>query len=66
MTEIQMLAKIEAHKGRSVGVKVITKSGNEVCYFYEDMEDSKGITRAMKDIYPLMDKGKFTNVTFVS
>ena len=52
-----MLAKIEAHKGRSVG---------EVCYFYEDMEDSKGITRAMKDIYPLMDKGKFTNVTFVS
>ena len=66
MTEIQMLAKREAHKGRSVGVKVITKSGNEVCYFYEDMEDSKGITRAMKDIYPLMDKGKFTNVTFVS
>ena len=51
-----MLAKIEAHKGRSVGVKVITKSGNEVCYFYEDMEDSKGITRAMKDIYPLIDR----------
>ena len=36
-----MLAKIEVHKGRSVGVKVITKSGNEVCYFYEDMKIQK-------------------------
>lgn len=66
MTEIQMLAKIEAHKGKSVGVKVITKSGNEVCYFYKDTEDSKGIARAMKQIYPLLHKGEFTNVTFFS
>mgnify|MGYP001659002166 CR=1 FL=1 len=64
MTEAQMLAKIEEHKNKSVGVKVITKSGNKFCYFYEDTEDSKGITKAMNEIYPLMNE--FADVTFLS
>lgn len=50
MTRAEMLAKIRAHKGRSVGVKVITASGEEVCFFYKDEKESKGITRAMKEI----------------
>ena len=36
MTKVEMLAKLKTHKG--VGVQVITNTGNEVCYFYEDME----------------------------
>lgn len=63
MTRAEMLAKLKSHKG--VGVQVETNSGNEVCYFYEDMTDSKGIVRAMKQIYPMMNKGKFTKVIFV-
>ena len=63
MTKVEMLAKLKKHKG--VGVEVVTASGNEVCYFYEDMEDSTGIDRAMKQIYPQMHKGKFTKVTFI-
>ena len=66
MTKAEMLAKIRAHKGRSVGVKVITSSGEEVCYFYKDEPESRGIARAMKEIYPQMDAGKFTDVTFIS
>ena len=66
MTEIQMLAKIEAHKGKSVGVRAITISGDEECYFYKDTENSKGIVRAMNEIYPLMFEGRFVDVTFFS
>lgn len=66
MTRAEMLAKIKAYKGRSVGVKVITASGEEICFFYKDVPDSRGITRAMKEIYPQMDLGKFTDVTFIS
>ena len=66
MTKVEMLAKIKAHKGRSVGVKVVTVSGEEVCYFYQDEPESRGITRAMKEIYSLMNEGKFTDVTFIS
>lgn len=66
MTRAEMLAKIRAHKGRSVGVKVITASGEEVCFFYKDEKESKGITRAMKEIYPQMDLGKFIDVSFIS
>lgn len=64
MTKVEMLAKLKSHKG--VGVEVITASGNKVCYFYEDMTDSKGIDRAMKQIYPMMDNGKFKKVTFIA
>ena len=35
MTKVEMLAKIKNHKG--VGVEVVTSSGNEICYFYEDL-----------------------------
>lgn len=66
MKKAEMLAKIEAHKGRSVGVRVINKSGEEVCYFYQDEPESRGITRAMKEIYPQMNEGKFTDVAFIS
>ena len=64
MTKSEMLTKLKNYKG--VGVEVVTTSGNKVCYFYENMTDSKGIDRAMKQIYPMMNKGKFTQVTFVS
>ena len=64
MTKVEMLAKLKTHKG--VGVQVITNTGNEVCYFYEDMEGSTGISRALKQVQPMMDKGKFAKVTFVA
>lgn len=50
------------------GVGVITSNskGDEICYFYEDFEsDTDGIKRAMKQLYPLVEKGKLYKVTFV-
>lgn len=63
MTKVELLAKLKKYKG--VGVEVVTASGNEIFYFYEDLEDSTGIDRAMKQIYPLMHQGKFSKVTFI-
>lgn len=63
MTRIEMLAKLKRHNG--VGVEVLTDTGNKAFYFYEDLEDSTGIDRAMKQIYPLMHQGKFSKVTFI-
>ena len=63
MTKIEMLAKLKCHNG--VSVEVLTETGNKAFYFYEDLEDSTGIDRAMKQIYPLMHQGKFSKVTFI-
>mgnify|MGYP001051541733 FL=1 len=64
MTKVEMLAKIKKHKG--IGVEITTATGNMIYYFYEDFEDSSGIDRAMKQIYPQMDSGKFAKVTFIA
>lgn len=65
MTRAEMLAKVEAHKDASVGV-IATESGKEICFFYKDEPESQGITRAMNEIYPQMNAGKFTDVTFIA
>lgn len=64
MTKIEMLEKVKNQKG--IGVEVVTSSGNEIFYFYEDFENSKGICRAMKLVYPMMDTGRFKKVTFIA
>lgn len=64
MTKVEMLAKIKKHKG--IGVEITTATGNMIYYFYEDFEDSNGIDRTMKQVYPKMDSGKFTKVTFIA
>lgn len=64
MTKVEMMAKLKRHKG--VGVEITTATGNTIYYFYEDFEDSNGIDRAMKQIYPQMDNGKFAKVTFIA
>ena len=61
-----MLTLLKKYKGKSVGIRVIALSGKELCYFYKDEPDSKGITRAMEEIYPQMNAGKFADVTFIS
>ena len=62
MTKVEMLAKLKRYKG--IGVTMAT--GNMIYYFYEDFENSKGIDRAMKQIYPQMDNGKFAKITFIA
>lgn len=64
MTKVEMLAKVKKYNG--IGVEITTATGNMIYYFYEDFEDSSGINRAMKQIYPQMDNGKFTKVTFIA
>ena len=64
MTKIEMMAKIKRYKG--IGVEITTATGNMIYYFYEDFEGSTGIDRAMKQIYPKVDNGKFTKVTFIA
>lgn len=64
MTKIEMMAKIKRYKG--IGVEITTATGNMIYYFYEDFEGSTGIDRAMKQIYPKLDNGKFTKVTFIA
>ena len=64
MTKVEMLAKLKRHKG--VGAEITTATGNMIYYFYEDFEDSNGIDRAMKQIYPQMDNGKFVKVAFIA
>lgn len=64
MTKVEMLAKVKKYKG--IGVEITTATGNMIYYFYEDFEDSSRIDRAMKQIYPQMDSGKFAKVTFIA
>ena len=64
MTKIEMMAKIKRYKG--IGVEITTATGNMIYYFYEDFEGSTGIDRAMNQIYPKLDNGKFTKVTFIA
>ena len=64
MTKIEMMAKIKRYKG--IGVEITTATGNMIYYFYEDFEGSTGIDRAMKQIYPKLENGKFTKVTFIA
>lgn len=64
MTKAEMMAKLKRNKG--VGVEITTATGNMIYYFYEDFEDSNGIDRAMKQVYPKMDSVKYTKVTFIA
>ncbi|WP_461879683.1 hypothetical protein [Fusicatenibacter sp.] len=64
MTKVEMMAKLKRHKG--VGVEITTATGSMIYYFYEDFEESTGIDRAMKQIYPKMNNGKFAKVTFIA
>ena len=62
MTKVEMLAKTKKYTG--VGVEITTATG--IYYFYEDFENSNGIDRAMKQIYPKIDNGKLAKVTFIA
>lgn len=64
MTKVEMMAKLKRNKG--IGVEITTATGNMIYYFYEDFEDSTGVDRAMKQIYPKLDNGKFAKVTFIA
>ena len=49
-----------------IGVETTTNSGNTVYYFYEDFDGpATGIKRAMKQLYPMMNKGKISGIAFI-
>lgn len=49
-----------------IGVKATTSEGYEVLYFYEDFDGpATGIDRAMKQLYPQMNKGILKSLVFV-
>ena len=63
MTEKRMRHLMATTPG--IGVEAVTRYGDHLCYFYVDFPDSGGIDRAMKQIYPALDKGDFKRVTFL-
>lgn len=49
-----------------VGVSVVLCGGVQDYYFYEDFDGpGSGMFRAMKQIYPSMDKGHIESATFI-
>lgn len=49
-----------------IGVSVVVSGGIQDYFFYEDFDGpGSGIQRAMKQIYPSVDKGYFESVTFI-
>lgn len=49
-----------------IGVEATTKSGSTVYYFYEDFDGpADGIRRAMRQLYPQMDRGNLTSLKFI-
>lgn len=49
-----------------IGVKATTNFGTEQLFFYEDFDGpTTGIDRAMKQLYPQLNAGKYTKLVFV-
>ncbi len=66
MTREQLNAKLDRTDISGIGVECIAANGSTVYYFYEDFDGpATGIERAMKQLYPLMDKGKIQKLTFI-
>ena len=66
MTREQLNAKLDRTDISGIGVECVSADGSAVCYFYQDFDGpADGIQRAMKQLYPLMDKGKIQKLTFI-
>lgn len=64
MTEKHMQHLLDTVPG--IGVEVKTAEGFTVHYFYEDFDGpGTGIRRAMAQLYPQLDRGVLTRVTFI-
>ena len=63
MTEERFNRLLDTTPG--IGVECVTVEGHTPRYFYEDFPGDKGITRAMKQLYPLMEKGRIIKLTFI-
>ena len=61
-----MIAKVERLDISGVGVEVVKNDGNKDFYFYENFENrNDGIERAMKQLYPMQDKGLIQSISFI-
>ncbi len=66
MTREELNAKLDRTDISGIGVECVTADGSEILYFYEDFDGpATGIERAMKQLYPLMNKGKLQKLTFI-
>lgn len=66
MTREQLNAKLDRTDISGIGVECVTANGSTVYYFYQDFYGvADGIQRAMKQLYPLMGKGKVQKLTFI-
>lgn len=66
MTKEQLNAKLNLKDISGIGVRCVSADGAEIYYFYQDFDGpASGIKRAMKQLYPLMDKGKIQKLTFI-
>ena len=64
MNREQMDRKLDLYPG--IGVIATRPDGTSICYFYEDFDGpATGIRRAMKQLYPLHDKGVYKSLTFI-
>ena len=65
MTEKHMQHLLNTRPG--VGAEVVTSDGLYIYYFYEDFPgEESGISRAMRQLYPGLDSGRFSKVVFIS
>ena len=68
MTRERMSRLLELYSGIGVVSKYVCEDGveREMCYFYENFDGpTDGIKRAMKQLYPLMDKDVIRSLCFV-
>ena len=66
MTREQLNAKLDRTDISGIGVECVTAGGSVVFYFYQDFDGpATGIQRAMKPLYPLVNKGKIQKLTFI-
>lgn len=66
MTREQLNAKLDRTDISGIGVECVFANGYTVFYFYQDFDfPNDGVKRAMKQLYPLIDKGKIQKLTFI-
>ena len=64
MSRKEMLEKMVSHTG--VGVEAVSCKDEVFYYFFEDRENSPGITRAMQHLYSMIKVGSYMKLTFIS
>lgn len=64
MSRKEMLEKMVSRSG--IVVEAVSFKDEVFYYFFEDRENSPGITRAMQELYSMIKIGAYMKLTFIS